>query len=654
MGAVATTNAQIRISAVDRASRTLDTINNKMAAVQAPVLRVNRSLVRFAGLFGLTRTRNALSALSRGSVDAFRSVSRIVPILGSITSATTLAGIYRLSTAWADFGTKMRTTARSMGLPVSRLMALQNAARLSGGSADAMAGAMGQLSQLKWEIPHGFAPEAAAQFQALGISMKEVAASSPDKLFGRIAARIRAIKDPAAQTIATMKIFGEAGEGLLPIFQQSAAEFRQNIELSRRYGVMNQKGADAAASLKKAQTELTLSVEGFGYSVAEAIEPALTPVIHQMAEWIAANREWIAQDIAGYVRQVVKWLQDGGWDKIKSGVLEVMHSITGVVDSLGGWEKTARDVAIGMAVLWAAPALGGLASLASALLGVAGALKAVKLARLGLPALAGYAADQWLNDQDPQDRLGAWIDKNVPGASFVDNAASHVGLGRSYEEQGQAQRGIDTSDAQKTATGRHIRDFYMRNGLTADQATGLVANLDAESGFDPSIVGDKGSAYGLLQLHKDRQDNFRRVMGRDVRGSSLDDQLKFSMWEFGHTENTAWNAIRGARTAQAAGAITSYDYLRPGQTDAQKMAEMRSRGALAGQWSTRLSVPAASVPAASGARSEPYQAMLLDLRVTTTGPHGVTAKASSKSSSLKVRSVTQQTAMDPQSTAIGQ
>ncbi|WP_395495829.1 phage tail tip lysozyme [Acetobacter sp. KSO5] len=655
MGAVATTSAQITIGVrAQKAISVIDNFNNKMASIQAPVLRATRAMRRFSDLTGLTQVRNAMGALGRGTLNAFRSVSRIVPVLGSITGATTLAGIYKLSTAWADFGSKMRTTSRSIGMPTSRLMALQNAAQLSGGSADAMTGALGQLSQLKWEMPHGFAPEAAAQFQALGISMQEVAKSSPDKLFARIADKIRGIKDPAAQTIAAMKIFGQAGEGLLPIFQQSAAEFRQNIELARRYGVMNEKGADAARQLQKAQAELELAVKGFGFSVAEAVEPALRPVIHQIAEWIAVNREWISQDIAGYVRQVVKWLKDGGWDQIKNGVQGVMHSISDVVDYLGGWKKAAQDVAVGMLVLGGVKVLGALASLTTTLLGVAGAFKAIKLARLGLAGLAGYETDAWLKNQDPQDRLGAWIDKNVPGASFIDNAASHIGFGRSYDEQGRAQKEIDASDKQKLATGRRIRDFYMRNGLTAEQAAGMVANLDAESGFNPSIVGDKGSAYGLLQLHKDRQDNFRRVMGRDVRGSSLEDQLKFSMWEFGHTENSAWNAIRTARTAAAAGAITSYDYLRPGLTEGDKRAEMQSRGALAGQWASRLSAPPVSVPSGGGSGSDPHQAMLLDLHVTTTGPHGVSAKATSKSGGLKVRSVTQQRAMDPESTAVGQ
>lgn len=51
----------------------------------------------------------------------------------------------------------------------------------------------------------------------------------------------------------------------------------------------------------------------------------------------------------------------------------------------------------------------------------------------------GIAADQALRAVDPQDNMGSWIDKNVPGASWLDNAASHIGLGRSYAEQGIAK-----------------------------------------------------------------------------------------------------------------------------------------------------------------------------------------------------------------------
>lgn len=52
---------------------------------------------------------------------------------------------------------------------------------------------------------------------------------------------------------------------------------------------------------------------------------------------------------------------------------------------------------------------------------------------LGVGAIAHTA----LSAVDPEDKAGAWIDKNVPGASWIDNQASKIGLGRSYAEQAQ-------------------------------------------------------------------------------------------------------------------------------------------------------------------------------------------------------------------------
>ncbi|NHN85894.1 hypothetical protein GOB93_14760 [Acetobacter musti] len=52
---------------------------------------------------------------------------------------------------------------------------------------------------------------------------------------------------------------------------------------------------------------------------------------------------------------------------------------------------------------------------------------------------AGYMAHEGLSWLDPDDRTGAWIDRNIPGASWLDNQASRIGLGRSYAEQRQLE-----------------------------------------------------------------------------------------------------------------------------------------------------------------------------------------------------------------------
>mgnify|MGYP001402578866 CR=1 FL=1 len=652
----------IVLDATDRASKKLDAFNNRIASIQAPLRNAARSLSRFFSVSGVSGLRKGMQDLSRATLNTFRSVGRLVPEMGTLTGAASIAGVYKLASAWAEVGTNLRTSARSMGMAPDRLMALRNAAHLSGGSADAMSGALGQLSTQKWEAVNGFAPEAAAQFQALGISMEELKKLSPEQLFDRIANKIRAIKDPAAQSIAALKLFGEAGQGLLPVFQQSAQEYQQNIRLAERYGVMNQKGADAAARMQNAQRQLSLAVEGFGYSVAEAVEPAITPVLQQMAEWIAVNRQWIAQDIAGYVHQLVTWLKNGGWDTIKNKVAGVFQTISSVVDKLGGWKSAAKDAAIALAVLWGAPVLTGILSVTTALLGVVGTMKTIIGLKGGMAgALAGggaYVADEALKKYDPNDSLGAWIDKNIPGASAIDNAASHLGLGRSYEQQKQAQAAIDQASATKKESARGVQQFFMRNGYSAAQASGLVANLAQEDGdFDPGKVGDNGTAYGLAQWHKARQDDFKRIMGRDIHGSSREDQLKFMQWELDHQSYLGGDEIRHARTASQAAALASVNYFRPGLTQADQLREMSNRAGLGTDWYNALSAPPAQVPAPP--KSETVgglEGTTSRLRVEIShdnAPPGSSVKVTSASSNLKVASITQQRAMDPANTALG-
>ncbi|GAA3684271.1 hypothetical protein GCM10022398_29550 [Acetobacter lovaniensis] len=652
----------IVLDATDRASKKLDAFNNRIASMQAPIRNASRSLSRFFSVSGVSGLRKGMQDLSRATLNTFRSVGRLVPEMGTLTGAASIAGVYKLASAWAQVGTNLRTSARSMGMAPGRLMALRNAARLSGGSADAMSGALGQLSTQKWEALNGFAPEAAAQFQAHGISMEELKKLSPEQLFDRIANKIRAIKDPAAQSIAALKLFGEAGQGLLPVFQQSAQEYQQNIRLAERYGVMNQKGADAAARMQNAQRQLSLAVEGFGYSVAEAVEPAITPVLQQMAEWIAANRQWIAQDIAGYVHQLVTWLKNGGWDTIKSKVAGVFQTISSVVDKLGGWKSAAKDAAIALAVLWGAPVLTGILSVTTALLGVVGTMKTIIGLKGGLAgALAGggaYVADEALKKYDPNDSLGAWIDKNIPGASAIDNAASYLGLGRSYEEQRQAQATIDQASAGQKETARNVQKFFMQNGYSAQQAAGLVANIAQEDGnFDPSKVGDHGTAYGIGQWHKDRQDDFRRIMGRDIRGSSREDQLKFMQWELDHQNYLGGDEIRHARTASQAAALASVNYFRPGLTREDKIREMRDRAELGTDWYNSLSAPPAQMPPPTqSVGNSGLDGTTSRLRVEIShdnAPPGSSVKVTSASSNLKVASITQQRAMDPANTALG-
>lgn len=57
-------------------------------------------------------------------------------------------------------------------------------------------------------------------------------------------------------------------------------------------------------------------------------------------------------------------------------------------------------------------------------------------------------------------------------------------------------------DSKNRAT--YAINYFMKNGLTKEQAAGIVGNLHAESKFNTSILGDNKTSYGIAQWHGDR------------------------------------------------------------------------------------------------------------------------------------------------------
>jgi hypothetical protein len=133
--------------------------------------------------------------------------------------------------------------------------------------------------------------------------------------------------------------------------------------------------------------------------------------------------------------------------------------------------------------------------------------------------------------------------------------------------------------------------YFQAQGWSKEQAAGLAANIKRESEFKPGAVGDNGQAYGIGQWHPDRQAEFKKKFGKDIRGSSLEDQLAFMQYELTQgNERAAGNKLRGAKGAAEAAAIVSSNYERP----ADRAGEEAARGRLA------LGI-LGGVPGASGA-----------------------------------------------------
>jgi len=584
---VAGNGVSVAITAQDRASATLERINSRLARMQLPARRAFGALQRFSQVTGLTRLRGGLTSVAREGVSAFRSIGQIAPVLGTITGATSVAGIYRLASAWAKMGTEIRTTSHAIGIAPERLAKLQNAARLSGGSGEAVTGALQSLSQTQWEMAHGFAPEAQATFQALfngtGTSIKQIEQMKPDELFDRLIKRLRGIKNPAAQAIAAQKLFGGAAAGLLPILQQTEKEYQTNIRLAERYGVTNQKGADAAANLQHSIAGLTLAGEGLAYSIAEALGPSVQKIIDRMAEWIGQHRALIALRLKQYfdevseaVSRVVKWLQDGGWDKIT-------WKIRSVVDALGGWKGVAAEAVIAVGALYAAPVLLGMASFALQVMAISKAFDAMKVSAEAANGAAGVPGKSGKGGiLRKTARVAGYLGIAGIVAEGVQQGADALGW---QNKSARISAGIDRKLGTNLPYAYQAYKYFTSQGWSSAQAAGLVSNLDVESGFNyKDDTGDGGKAYGAAQWHAPRQADFEKQFGHSIRNSTFDEQMQFVQWELTHTYKNAGDTLRRAGNETDAAQAVSAFYEQP----KDQLGEMSRRGALAPTWRKRL------------------------------------------------------------------
>ncbi|EOQ73047.1 phage tail tip lysozyme [Acinetobacter lactucae] len=140
---------------------------------------------------------------------------------------------------------------------------------------------------------------------------------------------------------------------------------------------------------------------------------------------------------------------------------------------------------------------------------------------------------------------------------------------------GVAQYGATIAQPVNRSSARDeaLKFFTSKEGgnWTSEQAAGIVANLEAESGFKHTAIGDSGKAFGIGQWHPDRQAKFKQKFGKDIRQSSYQEQLAFVNWELNNNESSAGKKLRQSKTANQAGAIISRYYERPAAAEAEAM-----------------------------------------------------------------------------------
>ena len=128
-----------------------------------------------------------------------------------------------------------------------------------------------------------------------------------------------------------------------------------------------------------------------------------------------------------------------------------------------------------------------------------------------------------------------------------------------------------------------IFDFLVDEmGLNSAAACGVLANIEKESDFNPTLYGDNGTSYGICQWHNSRFDNLKNFCTKNgYSWKTLEGQLHFLKYELETQPSTTGYILDKIEdvpnTAQGA-YQAAYDWCYYFERPANKAAKSETRG----------------------------------------------------------------------------
>lgn len=534
--------------------------------------------------------------------DAFHSLERkALAFFAVLTAGKTLKAFISDTTSANVAAGNM---ARNLGVSVNILTAWQKAAQAAGGSAEDVSGSLGSLVS-QFQTIDG-RRNLGMTFGQMGVRLEGANGQLRD-MNGLMPDLARAAQRLGPQLFSALGSQAGFSQGFINLLEQGP-EHIQKLYASLQKYAPSEKDTIESAKLLESWTKLTAQSEAFGRSIMTDLSPEVREVMDLFSGFVRSNSDaWLANIKTGADQltasiKSVNWEKIGleikawwdyikaiDWNKVGQEIKSFGQTADGAAQFVGGWAKAVEL----LFALWVGSKF--LAVLRNVqMLAAASGAGLGGISKLIAAAGVGYAAHKGLETADPNDNIGGWMDSNVPGASFLDNLASKVGMGRSYAEQ-NARKAIS---AASPADMIKIANIAVGMGMNRGQAMGLLSNAMAESSLDPFSVGDSGKAYGLFQWHGDRQAQYTARYGHTMQSvkdkdAATKEQMDFANWELSHTEKRAGDLLRQSSDAGMSGAIVSRYFVRPKDQDG----EVEKRGALAEYLASQNSVVGAALSA---------------------------------------------------------
>lgn len=388
---------------------------------------------------------------------------------------------------YADSFDKM---SQRVGMSSETLSELSYAATLSGTSIERVEDSFKGLTQKIVDAVNK-GGDADALFSSIGLSAKDLAASTPEEQFYKIADAIANISDPTRRAAVAMQIFGESGRELLPLLSGGSAGLNEMRTEARELGAtVSTSSAAMGAEFGDAMTRIKTATNG----IKNEFLTALTPVLIS------------------------------GADRLKS--------ILSFVSTMAQRFPTATSaiVTFGTAIAGAAYAVKGLTTTAQALNVALKFLTAANPAVLALTAAitaAGVAAAFYFSQKRDQD---VWTDEKQKVLELGEERRRQDMESFQRLEELAAKESLTTTEiAEASRLASILNDTYGEIGVSVDAVTGKI-NLanGAQAKLNKEMMKQKVNELEAAIKEKNLVGSGQSIDKKIAREMITDDEAKWA------------------------------------------------------------------------------------------------------------------------------
>jgi hypothetical protein len=313
----------------------------------------------------------------------------IFPMLAGLGAVGSVGGIFELAHKFAENTEALSLSADKIGVTTAQLQRLDYAAKQTGLETDSFNDGLLKLDKNLGAAGAGKNKDLVSLLAKLHVNLRDTKGNVIDAADALPALENAFYKtqDAATRAFIAQTAFGKSGMDMIPFLDQGPAKI---AALQAQFAALGytptDKDSENTEKFNESWKMMQTAVSGFTDELGAKLLPVLNPIIDQMTQWIAANRDWISTDIAGAIQEAdtdfTAWLNSmGGIKGISTDLKTFGGHVHDIVHDLGG-----------VKTIGAALGIAELVSLAPGMFTAAKAIKAVSVALYENPIVAVLGA----------------------------------------------------------------------------------------------------------------------------------------------------------------------------------------------------------------------------------------------------------------------